>query len=1088
MEVVLNSSYPRPNRYIHCFLFCVLFLLALGNLALGQSTAVLKGTVTDALGAAIPHAKVVVKNQVTGADWSTESDNVGEYLLPSLPVGPYQISIGATGFETSVVHNVTLNAATTVTQNVQLQIGQVSQEVTIEVDAPVIDASTVAMGQVIDAKTTQEIPLNGRHFVDLSLLTPGTVTPPVTGFLTAPLRGQGSFGFVTAGQREDTINYLVNGINLSDMVQNQITFQPSINTVAEFRVDNSTYSAEYGRNSGSIVNIATRSGTNDFHGELFDFVRNNAMDARNFFNPDTVAQSPFKRNNFGAAVGGPIRRNRAHFFASYEGLRQRQGVTINSLDLSPTQLTTAQTSTDPAIKALSALIPQPNASVVLPSGALQYFLQGSANAPVNIDQGTGDVDMELTGKDRLHGYVAIQQDLRQEPTLQGNTLPGWGDTRSSRRQIGTLGEDHIFGPAVTNSLRVGYNRIHIVFRPNQLLNSANFNIDSGVNAPIGLAQIDIGSGALNFGGPAAFPQGRGDTSAILNDTLTWLRGRHNFAFGGEVRRVYNNNFVLDTTIFRFSSIANFLSDSASSYTFAGTQANRILSPAYDGFAEDSFKWRPNLTFQLGFRYSWYVTPTEVADRFTVFNAATSSLVQVGTNGVDQPFQTNNKNFQPRVGIVWSPFKNQKTVVRAGYAIFTDEPVTGIVTGLNTNPPFSSPLTATPTPIPCATPPCPSTTVSLTNAHTSAAASGLAPATIDPNFKNPYVQSYNLNIERQLTPSTGLIVGYMGSKGTHLRVARNLNQLELVGGALVRPFPTVSASSPIDPGRALGNITEVTSGAGSNYNALLVELNRRLSHGLQFISSYTYSKSIDENSLNTQGIILQNSLNLPGNRGLSDFDVRHRAVVSGFYELPFRRNRIMSGWEVGTIIQGQTGNPLNLITGITSFTGTPNLGALRPDPLAPVTTTGNPAGWFSNAVVCQNYSGALPATPAPALPACSSTPNAAFTVPCTFSNVPTATNTYPVISSTCHFGNLGRNAFTGPNFVNTDLSLVKNTKLTERMSLQFRTEAFDIFNHPNFGNPNLNVQSSSFGRITGTRFPVGDFGSARQLQLSLKLQF
>ncbi|HEX2662458.1 MAG TPA: TonB-dependent receptor [Candidatus Acidoferrum sp.] len=1084
MEVVLSRWSLRPNGYIYYFFFCcVLFSLALGNPALGQSTAVLRGTVTDALGAAIPHAKVVARNQASGEEWRTESDNVGEYLLPSLPIGPYQISIGATGFETSVVHNVTLSAATTATQNVQLQIGQVSQEVTIEVDTPVIDASTIAMGQVIDAKTTQEIPLNGRHFVDLSLLTPGTVTPPQNGFLTAPLRGQGSFAFVTAGQREDTINYLVNGVNLSDMVQNQITFQPSINTVAEFRVDNSTYTAEYGRNSGSIVNIATRSGTNDFHGELFDFVRNNAVDARNFFNPTSVPQSPFRRNNFGAAAGGPIRRNRAHFFASYEGLRQRQGVTINSLDLSPLQLTQAQTSTDAAIKALSAFIPAENATGVTPTGVTQYFFQGSANAPVNIDQGTGDIDVELTTKDRLHGYVAIQQDLRQEPTLQGNTLPGWGDTRSSRRQIGTVSEDHIFGPALTNSLRVGYNRIHIVFRPNQLLNSANFNIDSGVNAPIGLAQIDIGTGALNFGGPATFPQGRGDTSAILNDTLTWLKGRHNFAFGGEVRRVYNNNFLLDTTIFRFASISSFLSDSASSYTFAGNQANRILSPAYDGFAEDSFKWRPNLTLQLGFRYGWYVTPTEVANRFTVFDTASSSLVQVGTNGIDQPFQTNNKNFQPRVGIVWSPFKNQKTVVRAGYAIFTDEPVTGIVTGLNTNPPFSSPLTATPVTTTTGT-----TTVSLLNAHSSAAGSLLSPVTIDPNFHNPYVQSYNFNIEEQLTPSTGLTVGYVGSKGTHLRIARNINQLELVSGALVRPFAAVSASSPIDPNVHLGNITDVTSGAGSNYNALMVELNRRLSHGLQIISSYTYAKSIDENSLNTQGVILQNSLDLLGNRGLSDFDVRHRFVVSGFYELPFHGNRLRSGWEVGTIVQAQSGNPLNLVTAITQFTGTTGLGALRPDPLGAVAITGNPAQWFSNAVVCQNYSGALPLTPAPALPACSSTPGAAFTVPCTFSNVPTATGAYPVISNTCHFGGLGRNAFTGPNFVNGDLSVVKNTKINERMSLQLRAEAFDVLNHPNFGNPNLNIQSSSFGRITGTRFPTGDFGSARQLQVALKLQF
>lgn len=1063
MEAVKDRLSLHPGRYI-CFVFCMLLSVALGNLTFGQSTAVLKGTVTDALGAAIPHAKVAVKNQGTGEEWNTESDNVGNYLVPSLPVGLYQVSISAAGFEVSVVHNVTLNAATTITQNVQLQIGQVSQEISIEVDSPVIDASTIAMGQVIDQKTTQEIPLNGRHFVDLSLLTPGTVTPPQNGFLTAPLRGQGSFGFVTAGQREDTVNYLVNGINLSDMVQNQITFQPSINTVSEFKVDNSTYSAEYGRNSGAIVNIATRSGSNDFHGEIFDFIRNNSVDARNFFNPVSVPQSPFIRNNFGAAMGGPVRRNRAHFFASYEGLRQRQGVTINSLVLSPAQQAQAQASTDPAVKALAALIPcsQPTAPGCTTAGVNSFFV-GSATAPVNIDQGTSDLDVELGHQDRLHGYVAIQEDLRQEPTLQGDTLPGWGDTRTSRRQIGTISEDHIFGPSLTNSVRLGYNRIHIVFNPNQKLNSANFGINSGVNAAIGLAQIDIGSGALDFGGPAAFPQGRGDTNVVLNDTLSWLKGRHNLSLGGELRRFYNDNFALDPTIFRFSSVANFLSDTVASFSFAGTPANRILSPAYDGFAEDSFKWKSNLTLQLGVRYSWYVTPTESANRFTVFNAATDSLVQIGTNGIGQPFLTNNKNFQPRVGIVWAPFKNQKTIVRGGYAILTDEPVTGIVTALNSNPPFSAPLSAASTP---------TNTVSLTNAFSKAG--GLSPTTIDPNFKNPYVQSYNFNIEEQLTPSTGLTVGYLGSKGTHLRIARNLNQLELVGGALVRPFATLSASSPIDPNLALGNITEITSGAGSSYNAMVVELNRRLAHGLQLISSYTYSKSLDENSLNTQGTILQNSLDPIANRGLSDFDARHRVVVSGFYELPFRGNRLASGWEVGTIVQAQSGNPLNLTSSIANFTGTVPLtagGGLRPDLLSGVTITGNPAQWFSNPLVCAEAT-----QTGITQPLCSATPNAAFGLP------------VGLTPAGDHFGNLGRNAFTGPNFVNTDLSLVKNTKLNEHMNVQIRMEAFDVLNHPNFGNPNLNVQSSSFGRITSTRFPVGDFGSARQLQASLKFQF
>jgi hypothetical protein len=1056
MEVILRNLMGRRSLFSRAFPMVVLSAV-LGSSLLAQSTAVLKGTVTDATGGAVPHAKVVTKNQATGVEWNTESDSAGSFLVPSLPIGNYSITVTAAGFQSAIAQNITLEAATTVTQNVQLQVGQVDQKVVVTVETPVIDSSTITMGQVIDQKTTQEIPLNGRHFVDLSLLTPTTVTPPANGFLTAPLRGQGSFAFVSAGQREDTINFLVNGVNLSDMVQNQITFQPSINTVAEFKIDNSTYSAQYGRNSGSIVNIATRSGANDFHGEVFDFLRNSAMDARNFFNPTTVLQSPFKRNNFGAAVGGPILKNRAHFFASYEGLRSRQGVTINSLVLSPAQAAQAQASTDPAVKALAALIP---GQTTTENG--QPFFQGSATAPVNIDQGTADVDVELTGNDRLHGYVAIQQDLRQEPTLQGNTLPAWGDTRASRRQIGTVSEDHIFGPSLTNTVRVGYNRIHIAFTPNQLLNSANFGINNGINASIGLAQIDIGGGALDFGGPSGFPQGRGDTSAVLNDTLSWLKGRHSLVFGGEIRRVYNDNFSLDTTIFRFTNPTNFLSDTVASFVFAGTSANRILSPAYDGFAEDSFKVKPNLTLQLGLRYSWYSTPSEAANRFTVFDAATTSLVQVGTNGIGQAFHTNNKNFQPRLGVVWDPFKNQKMIVRAGYAILTDEPVTGIVTGLNSNPPFSTPLSSS------------ATGLHLTNAAALAGASGLSPTVIDSNFDNPYVQSYNLNIEEQLTPSTGLTVGYIGSKGTHLRIARNINQQELVGGALMRPFPTLSSTSPIRPSANLGNITEVTSGANSNYNGLVVELNRRLSRGLQVISSYTYSKSIDENSLNSQGVILQNSLDLASNRGLSDFDVRHRFVISGFYELPFHGNRLVSGWEVGTIVQAQTGNPLNVTSGISNFTGTTALtagGGLRPDLLAHVGITGNPAQWFTNPVVCTPV-----AQTGITQPLCSATPNAAFAL--------------PVGSSPAgdHFGNLGRNVLRGPSFVNTDLSLVKNTKLTERLNLQFRTEAFDVFNHPNFGNPNLNPQSSSFGRITSTRFPTGDFGSARQLQISLKLQF
>ncbi|MGH9760281.1 MAG: TonB-dependent receptor domain-containing protein, partial [Blastocatellia bacterium] len=344
------------------------------------------------------------------------------------------------------------------------------------------------------------------------------------------------------------------------------------------------------------------------------------------------------------------------------------------------------------------------------------------------------------------------------------------------------------------------------------------------------------------------------------------------------------------------------------------------SPAWGAFAEDSFKWKPNVTLQLGFRYDWNSTPSEADNRFVIFDPSADSLVQIGTNGFGQPFHTNNKNFQPRLGIVWDPFSNGRTIVRSGYAILTDQPVTGIVTGLNSNPPFTVPLIfGGPG------------TIALTSAITQAGAAGLAPNATNLQFDNPYVQSYNLNVEQKLANTLGLTVAYVGSKGTHLRIARNLNQ-RIDGG--VRPFPTLSASSPIDPGAKLGNITEIDSGGTSNYNALWVTLNKQTSHGFQFSASYTYSKSLDDNSLSSQGIILQDSNDLRNNYGPSDFDVRNRFVISGFYELPFKDHRLTEGWQLGIISQAQSGSPLNLVTGVSGFTGTTGGGSLRPDAVGP----------------------------------------------------------------------------------------------------------------------------------------------------------
>jgi hypothetical protein len=1081
------------RRFVRQVLLLSTLIAGVALQTLAQSTATLQGTITDPSGAAVPNAKVVATNEATGVRSETVSDAAGGFLFPTLSIGVYKIEISAQAFQTTVLSGLKLDVASTVTKNVELRLGQNSQTVEVTAVEPLVDVSSNTMGQVIDDKTVQQIPLNGRHFTDLSLLTPGTITPPANGFLSAPLRGQGSFGINTAGQREDTTNWLVNGVNLNDNVQNQITFQPPIATLAEYKIDNSSFPAQYGRNSGAIVNLATRSGTNEIHGELFEFFRNNDLDARNFFNVATsstgapLPQAPFKRNDFGADGGGAIIKNKLFFFLSYEGLRQHQSLSVSTTVPSVNDRATV---TSPAISSLLGLVPAANLVGTGNAGDPNTFnlFSGGVLANVSLNQGSADIDFELSQKDRMHGYYVVQKDLREEPTAGGAigaNIPGFGDTRDGFRQLFTFSEDHIFSPEISNTVRLGFNRIHLIFTPNGLLNPADFNMVMPAGSPVasGLPFFNVG-GTLGFGGPTGEPQGRGDTTVVLNDGLSWLKGRHVFIFGGEIRRAYNNNIAFNVGSLTYSSLANFLTDQANAFTVQlGSGNDKILQPSYDVFAQDSFKWKPNFTINIGLRYAWNATPSESANRFTNFDPVTGNLIQVG-----QPYKQNNLNFQPRVGFAWDPFKNGKTSVRGGYAIMTQAPTTNIVSPLSGNPPFAVPIAAS------------SATNAITAENPSAAIVGtsLGPTAINVNFDNMYAQDWNLSVQRQITADLGIEVAYVGVKGTHLQLTQNINQPFVVDGFYesTRPYVALPATSPIiptqcqapNPNCPYGTINQINSGGNSNYNGLWVTVNKHVSHGLEFLGTYTYSKSLDYNSLSTgETYILQNAYNPRGDYGPSEFDTRHRFALSGFYQLPFKGNRLITGWQVGLVFQAQTGNPLNPTLAIGPGTGISL--TVRPDILNPVGTTGNPSAYFQNAVVCEPFNG-TPSGGAPAIPACATTSIASLAVPCTFNSTPTKPggNTYPIVPGSCHPGSLGRDAIVGPGFVNTDFSVTKDTKITERLNLQFRSEMFDIFNHPNFGNPVLTATSKSFGIIGSTRFPTGDFGSSRQVQFALLLQF
>ncbi len=1024
----------------------------------GQSTATLAGTVKDPSGAVLPGAQVVIRNIGTGVARTLTSDSAGQYVAASLPPGDYSVEATAPGFGAFTVNRLTLLVDARANLDIPMSLAATGETVQVESTASLINAETITVGQVIDRVTVQEVPLNGRHFLDLTVLTPGGVTAPANGNLTAPSRGLGANSFITAGNRDDSVNFQINGVNLNDLVQNQITFQPSINTTSEFKINNQTFSAEYGRSSGSVVNVSTRSGTNAFHGEVFDYLRNEALDARNYFNPKGTTIAPFKRNNFGGALGGPIWRNHTFFFASYEGLRQHQGLILNSGVLTLAQRAAV---TDPVSQKLLAYIPLPNATSSTSSVPDSFV--GIAPGPVNTDQGTLDIQHTFSPADTLHGFYAIQKDVRTEPTLQLNTIPGFGDHRAATRQILTLNETHVFSAKLVNEARLGFNRIAISFNPNNTTDPTSIGLMDGNTGPAGLPQITITGPGLNFGGPAGFPQGREDTFGIFSDTASLTQGKHNFKFGGEFRRFLNANFSGDAGSLGFNSVANFQAGHATTFSITpSTITNRIYVNAVGAFVQDAWKVTPNFTAELGFRYEWNGSPVEGQNRFTVFDVPSVSLYQVGTNGYGNSPYSQNFNYEPRAGFAYDVNGQGKTVLRAAYGYMADQPETNLVSGLNSNPPYKNSVTFTNS---TATPYIP-----VESPYAAAGAAGISLSAVARNYKNAYTQTFNANIQQALPLGIVSSIGYYGSVGRHLRQPININQPSATG---VRPFTALSTNSPILPGRAIGvNINQANYVGQSNYNAMWLTAQKALRNGFNFSFNYNLSKSLDLGSLGST--TLQDATRPYLNYGPSDFDTRHRISMNAVYQLPFKGNRLVEGWQISGITQWQTGNPLNVTT-TSTFTGTS--GVLHPNLLRPVNYVKTKASatrerWFTPDL-CTN--------------------NLTDTSTCVFQAVSTG------------FGNLSRNALVGPGFSDTDFSIEKNTTIFEGLKFQLRADAFDIFNHASFANPNTSIgvtttaptaanpnptiaANPNFGLISATRFAVGDLGSSRQLQIVGKFIF
>jgi hypothetical protein len=994
-------------KHLHLIATGVFYLGAMALPLLAQNAS-LVGTARDAQQSVMPNVVVTLTNVDNGVAQSTKTNSEGSYEFPVVRPGNYSLRAQQPGFQTFVQNSFALRVDERSRIDAVLQVGETTTAVTVEASAAGVQTESSSLGDVVDNKKIVEIPLNGRFFLDLALLTAGTTVPSTNNrtFLAVP-SGIGMSGINASGTREDSTNYTVDGINLSDMVQNQITFQPNIDMIQEFKVQTNSFNAEYGRNAGIVINAVSKAGTNGLHGTAYEFLRNQRFDAKNYFDPAGPI-IPFNRDIYGYSVGGRIVKNRTFFFTSYEG---REGHEVASLKtVVPTEAQRA-TVTNPIILQLLALVPHAN-------DATGGFFVGAAPRNRHLNQYTGRIDHNLSAKDFLYGSFIINRDSRTEPTLQGNNLPGFGDYRPAKRALLSVGYTRIFSPSVTNEFRAGLNRVRIDFDESYTANPSDF----GISSPSAVFPNVNVANSLLFGGISGFPQGRGDTTYQYDDTVSWVRGRQSIKAGVEFRRFDNNNFNGGTGgVINFGTMAGFLTGTPSSATETALPATPGLRvSAFNAFLQDDIKVSQRLTVNLGLRWEFNGVPTEIHNRLGFYDFTQNKVIPEGTPGAGQAYSNRYTNFGPRVGFSFDPFGKGKTVIRSGAGFYFDQPVTNIVSGLGSNPPFSTSVNNT-------------SNISLANPFAAPPGTGSAIQAIDPNFRDAVVLSYNINVQHEAL-GTVFQASYVGSEGHHLRINGDYNQ----GINGVRPIVGFTSI----------NIQQSVS--NSNYNGLWFSANKRLAKGLTFNTSYTFSKSIDNNSVGSSNPQAQDYRNLSAERGLSDFNARHRFVLSGTYILPFKANgavasRLVQGWTVSPIVNLQSGSPFSPIIAVTDSKG--SLEAFdRPSIVAGVPLylpNPSPTGYLNPAAFLRQATG---------------------------------------------FGNAGRNILTSPGFEDIDLSIAKITTIKERASLQFRAEAFNLFNHPNFGQPTNNLASSAFGQILATRTTRGDLGSSRQLQLGLKLIF
>ncbi|MDZ4797778.1 MAG: carboxypeptidase regulatory-like domain-containing protein [Bryobacteraceae bacterium] len=1013
------------------------------------------GTVLDPSESRVAGAKITVTSSESGKARTTTSDTTGAFTVSLLAPGSYTVQAERDGFRTYST-DVPLAVNQDVRVELRLQPGNRGESVNVVGRAEPLKSDSVSLSTVVESRNLRQLPLDGRNFYELSLLAPG-VLPAAQGSAGSV---RGDFAINVNGHREDSNNFLLDGVYNGDPKLNGAGVAPPPDAIREFEVLTHTYDASFGRNAGGQINVVLQSGTNTVHGSVWEFFRNASMDSRNYFAPADDKSPRYQRNQFGAAIGGPIRKNKTFFFGDYDGTISREGITritnvptlaersgdfsqsaqkpINLFTQSPFPGNRIPAEFQhPTGRALMNLFPAPNRNV-----AGQNFI----SSPIQRDR-TRHFDTRLDhtfspASEFALRYSCADRTLFEPFAGSGYArVPGYGNDIARRAQNVMASETHTFTPALINELRLGFNRI--AFGVAQQGSDVNLNRQVGLpdtwsnSRDQGLSFISM-PGFSPLGQEYNSPQHSVTNTYQVIDQASYTAGRHLLKFGGEFRRLQQNAFrdIQGRGQLSFYGITgNPVADALFGIPTVGVKASidnpqALRSWSFALFAHDTLRISPSWTLSAGVRYEYTAPGVDARDRANLYDPATGRLAAVGKNGMPRAgYLPDRNNVAPRVGLTWSP-ANRGYVVRAAYGIYYDQSALAPSEGLYFSPPYydlrlyvplGNNLLSLSDPFPRNFPQLPSSALAIQR-----------------DLRTPYAQHWNFNIQQSIARRGVLEVGYVGTKGTRLISARDINQ----------PRPS-AAPFYLRPNPAFDDVNILESRSNSVYHSMQARYQQRLAFGLSTIVSYTLGKSLDDSSsfFSSAGDpnFPQDSANIAAERGRSNFDVRQRTSVSYVWDLPIRgRNWLARGWQTASVWSFQTGRPFTvaLLSDLdNSNTGRSSLGFGsndRPSVLRnPELSDPTAQRWFDTG---------------------------AFFIP-----------------ARGNFGNAGRNIVEGPGLSTVNASLLKNTSLTERVNAQFRIEAFNLLNRTNYDQPDNFVGSPSFGSILSA-------GSPRRLQLGLRLVF